>query len=152
MGKFKLNWGWSLVIVFAIFMTTFLYFFYVSFQELKTNELVVKDYYEQELKYGDVLAKKKNADSMSVEVQIVNNKDGLSVIFPAYINREALSGEIFLYKPDRKKLDKKISIKLDSTNLMRFPKSDFVSGRWDVSIDWKINEVPYFKEEKLTIN
>ncbi len=149
--KFKFHWGWAILLVYATFMTVFLFYFYRSFQELKTNELVTKDYYEEELAYGDVLAKKQNADSMRVPVKILQIDKGVVLEFPKYIQAKEISGGVNLYKPDNKRLDKKINLKLDENNQMKIDKANFISGRWNVNIDWKINNVPYYKEEKLTI-
>jgi hypothetical protein len=148
MAKFKLNWGWSMLLVYIIFMSVFLFYFWRSFKELESNELVTEDYYEKELVYGDVLAKKKNADTMRVQVQIIKDTDGLRIIFPGYIKN--IEGNIFLYKPDNSKLDQTIPIKLDEKASQKIKKDKLIPGRWDVSLDWKINDVPYFIEKKIT--
>ena len=149
MAKFKLNWGWSILLVYTTFMTVFLILFFKSFKELETNELVTNNYYQKELKYGDVLAKKKNADSMRVPVKMLQNEQGLQIVFPTY--QKEVSGNIILYKPDNQKLDKTIAIDLDKNNQQTIPKKSLISGRWNVSIDWKQNGISYFTENKLDI-
>ena len=149
--KFKFHWGWATLLVYATFMTVFLYYFYKSFQELKTNELVTQDYYEKELSYGDVLAKKQNADTMRVPVKIIQIDKGIVVEFPKYISYDKISGSVNLYKPDNKALDKKIDLKLDENNQMKIDKTNFISGRWNINIDWKQGDTSYYKEEKITI-
>ena len=149
MAKFKLNWGWSMLLVYLIFMSVFLFYFWKSFKELESNELVTEDYYEKELVYGKVLAKKHNADTMRIQVQIIPDADGLRIQFPPYI--EKIEGKIILYKPDNSKLDREINIELNPDFTQKIPKNQLIPGRWDVKVDWKTNEVPYFIEKKLTL-
>jgi len=150
MRKFKLNWGWSILLVYLTFMIIFLFAFYRSFKELKTNELVTQDYYTKELAYGDVLKKKENADTMQVAVQLIPQEEGgLQIIFPSYM--KDVSGKIILYKPDNAKLDRQIILKLDENNRQLIDKAILIPGRWNISLDWKNNETPYFIEEKMTL-
>ena len=149
MAKFKLNWGWSILLVYISFMTVFLFFFYKSFKELESNELVTDNYYQKELKYGEVLAKKKNADSMRIPVQVLQNAQGIQIVFPPY--QKNISGNIILYKPDNQKLDQTIPINLDVNNTQSIPKKSLISGRWNVTVDWKQNDVLYFIENKLEV-
>ncbi len=151
MKKFKFHWGWATLLVYATFMTVFLYYFYKSFQELKTNELVTEDYYTEELQYGNVLAKKQNADTMKVNIQIINGNNGVLIEFPKYVRSKDIKGNVTLYKPDRKALDKTLDLKLDSLNQMLIPSKNFISGRWNIQIEWKKDSIPYFVEEKLMI-
>ncbi len=149
MAKFKLNWGWSMLLVYITFMTVFLFFFWRSFKELESNELVTDNYYEKELVYGEVINKKKNADTMRIQVQIINDTDGLRIQFPKYI--ENLEGKIILYKPDNSKLDREILIDLNENFIQKIPAEELIPGRWDIKLDWEINNTPYFIERKLNI-
>ena len=150
MSKFKLNWGWSILLVYITFMLVFLFFFYKSFKELKTNELVTKDYYEKELVYGDVIKKRQNADTMRVPVKIFQKDKNLVIEFPPYVQKA--EGKIILYKPDNSKLDQEILLKLDEQNRQVINHDKLVSGRWDVIVDWQSNKVSYLKKEKMTLN
>ena len=149
MAKFKWNWGWSMLLVYLIFMSVFLFYFWRSFKELESNELVTEDYYEKELKYGEVLAKKKNADTMRIQVQIIRDVDGLRIQFPPYM--KDVEGVIILYKPDNSKLDREIKIKLDKNFTHKIPAQEMIPGRWDVKLDWTSGDVSYFLERKLSL-
>lgn len=151
MAKFKFHWGWAILLVYITFMTVFLFFFYKSFGELKTNELVTEDYYEKELVYGDVLEKKQHADTMRVQVLIQPGEKGVKIVFPDYIKPENLSGKVILYKPDKKALDQEKEMVLDSLNQILIGQDNFIPGRWNIILDWEIDGIPYFKEQKITI-
>jgi hypothetical protein len=150
MSKFKLNWGWSLLIVYATFIIVFMFYFFKSFQEAASNDMVEEDYYQKELMYGDVIAKKQNADTMRVQVKILNDANGITVVFPDYLSDTDVSGNITLYKPDNKKLDRIIPFKLNKSK-QSILKSDLVSGKWTVFLDWKIKETPFYIEKKLFV-
>ena len=151
MAKFKLNWGWSILLVYTTFVMVFIFFFYKSFNEAASNDLVVEDYYQKELVYGEVIAKKKNADTMRVQVKILNDDKGISVVFPNYISDNDVTGTITLYKPDNKELDKKISFKLQQQQ-QNISKNELVSsGNWTIFLDWKVQNIPYYIEKKIYI-
>lgn len=134
--------------VYLTFMLVFLFYFWRSFKELESNELVTEDYYQKELEYGDVLAKKQNADTMRVAVQIIETNDGLKIVYPSYV--KDIKGKIILYKPDNSKLDKEIDIQLNENNTQTIGKSEYISGRWDIILDWQSEGVPYFYKQKIT--
>ena len=149
MKKFKLNWGWSILLVYLTFMLVFLFYFWRSFNELESNELVTKDYYNKELAYGDVILKKQHADTMRVAVQIINTGKGIKIQFPDYAL--PVEGKIELYKPDNSKLDKEIPLNLDDNGIQIIEPSQLIPGRWNVSIDWQSRNVPYLIEKKMTL-
>ena len=149
MKKFKLHWGWSILLVYITFMLIFLFYFWRSFKELESNELVTKDYYNKELVYGDVVTKRQNADTMRVAVQIINTGKGIKIQFPAYTL--PVKGKIELYKPDNSKLDKEVPLQLDENGAQIIEPSQLISGRWNVSVDWQSHNVPYLIEKKMTL-
>ncbi len=150
MSKFKLNWGWSILLVYITFMLVFLFYFYRSFGELDSNELVTEDYYEKELVYGDVIKKRQNADTMRVPVKVFQEHKTLVVEFPNYVKN--IEGAIKLYKPDNSKLDQQFPIQLDENNRQIIDQSKILPGRWNVTVEWQSNKVPYLVEEKMTLN
>ena len=150
MSKFKLNWGWSILLVYITFMLVFLFYFYRSFKELESNELVTEDYYEKELKYGEVIKKRKHADTMRVPVKIFQEQKSLVVQFPPYVDK--VEGKIILYRPNNSKLDQKISLQLDQNNRQIIEPSKLIPGRWDVTVEWQLDKVSYLVEEKMTLN
>ncbi len=151
MAKFKFNWGWAMVLVFITFMSIFLYVFYVSMQYAKEYDLVVEDYYTAELQYGDELKKLHAADTMRIPLKVVQTEKQIQIIFPAYISKDRLKGQITFFKPDNKRLDKTIPIQLDTTNVQSFYKDSLVPGRWNIIVNWKLDSIEYLKKEKIYI-
>jgi len=150
MAKFKLNWGWSILLVYASFVLIFMFYFFRSFREAASNDLVVEDYYQKELVYGDVLDKKHHADTMQIPVKILNDKKGLTLLFPDYIDDKNVKGIITLYKPDNKKLDSETKFDLQNHQQI-LGKEKLIPGNWSIYLDWKIGETPYYIEKKIYI-
>ena len=136
--------------VYITFMSVFLFFFYRSFIELKSNELVTEDYYEKELVYGDVIKKLQNADTMRLPVKILQEQKNLVVVFPEYLKN--IKGKIILYKPDNSKLDREFLLQLDEHHRQIIESSFIIPGRWNVSVEWQSDGVPYLVEKKMTLN
>ncbi len=147
MKKIKLHWGWSILTVYLVFMSIFLFYFWRSFQEQETNEMVTNDYYNKELVYEQVIDKKANADTMRLPVKIIQTPKGLKIIFPSYVKNA--NGQITLYKPDNSKLDRHIDLQPDENGIQIIATETLVPGRWNVSVDWKIAKVPYLIEKKI---
>ncbi|NPA43849.1 MAG: hypothetical protein GXO27_07460 [Chlorobi bacterium] len=149
--KFQFNWGWAMLLVFLTFMSTFLYLFYKSMQYAKNYDLVVDDYYTAELQYGEELKKIHAADTMRIPVRIIEDSAGVEVVFPPYIPPTRVKGTVTLFKPDNKKLDQTLDLRLDTAGRMHISKEKFTFGRWDVILRWQIDSTEYVKKEKLYI-
>ncbi len=149
MKKFKWNWGWSLLTVFILFVGIFSYVFYLSIKHLKNDELFEENYYEAELKYGEVLDQKYRADTMRVPVKFILNKKGLMIQFPEYYRAEKVKGTLTLYRPNRKILDKDIPLRLDKGNTMLVPADSLIFGRWDIHLKWQVDTLEYYMEKPI---
>jgi len=146
--KFKFHWGWAILTVILTYVAVFTYLFVKSFDELKSNEEVVKNYYEAELQYGKVLNKREHADTMRIPLKITQ-KENLNIVFPPYWDKNKISGTVTLYRPNKKALDQHLPIKLDSTNTMIIPANKLLLGSWTVQVDWKVDSIPFYKEKAI---
>ena len=90
----KLNWGKSIVLAFILFMSFILYFvFKVQSDSKYDNELVVEDYYKQELAYTKQMDKEQNAQNMSVKVLISRVEEGIAIDFPKELDITKIKGK-----------------------------------------------------------
>ena len=132
----KINWGTGIVIAFGLFMTFILFFvFKVQSDSKYDNELVVEEYYKQELKFENQMEKEQNASNMAEKIMVNTSNEGITITFPSTMDLSLIKGKVFLYRPSNKKLDFEVPISLSGTHLL-IPKSTLVGGRWDLSIDW----------------
>ena len=148
---FRWNWGWAILLVFITFVVVFLYVFYLSVVELRTNEMSVEDYYTEELQYGKVLDMKHRADTMKTPVEIRLNERALEVRFPAYIPPKRVEGTLVLYRPNKKLFDRHIPLALDTAGRLMVPRDSLLPGRWDAKMKWRMDTVSYYVEKKLWV-
>ncbi|MDD2986866.1 FixH family protein [Flavobacterium sp.] len=145
----KINWGTGIVIAFAIFMTFILFFvFKVQSDSKYDNELVVEEYYKQELKLEDQMSREQNAKDMVEKVIISASEDGIAIVFPASYDSTKIQGKVSLYRPSNQKLDFEVPISLSGPHLL-IPKSNLVGGRWDISLDWSYDGIDYLNKQTI---
>ncbi len=147
----KINWGWSITLAIVSFMG-FILFFVIRVQTDSTydNELVAEDYYKQEIEFQESIDKKQNAANLTEKLKISTNPEGIIIEFPKDLDVSKIKGKMSLYRPSNQKLDFEKTISLSTSHLL-IPKSDLVSGRWDISIDWTYENKSYLNQQTIYI-
>lgn len=146
----KINWGVGVVIAFVAFITFILSFVYLMFTDEKYEyDLVVEEYYKQEVGFQDELNAEKDANALAENVVITSTLDGVNLHFPVEEGTLKIDGLITFYRPSAKGLDftRKILIK---DREMFISKDLLVQGRWDVSVRWKYDGINYLTKKKIT--
>lgn len=147
----KINWGWSIVIAFGLFMAFILYFvFKVQSDSKYDNELVIDDYYKQERLLQNQIEKEQNAMNLDIALEIKNNADSIVVVFPSAFKPENIKGKVSLYRPSNQKLDFEIPISITAPYLL-IPKSDLAGGRWDITVEWEYDGKGYINKKELML-
>ncbi|WP_264558814.1 FixH family protein [Flavobacterium sp. N2270] len=145
----KINWGTGIVIAFGLFITFILYFvFKVQSDSKYDNELVTEDYYKKEQQVQGDIEKQQSANKLEHKVVVTKTQEGLIVSFPKEFDFKNIKGKVSLYRPSSQKLDFEMPISLSSSNLL-IPKSNLVSGLWDISIDWEYDNFSYLNKESI---
>ena len=147
-----LNWGTSIVIAFLLFISFILYFVIkVQTQSQYENDLVVEEYYKHDAKFGEEMIRKQNAEDLVNKPTILNNSEGIKIVFPDQFIPKKIKGKVSLYRPSNKKLDFEIPISLSNPSLL-IPKSNSVGGRWDINIEWQYEGKFYLTKETIYID
>ena len=146
----KINWGTGIVITIIAFMAFILYFVIaMSTDEAFSHDLVVEDYYQQELKFQDEIDASQNFANLREEIIIDKTKEGLKIKFPNQFDSEKVKGKVFLYRPSNKQLDFEIPISISNTYLL-VPEKSLLDGRWNIKISWNYKNTDYlFKKELI---
>ncbi len=144
----KINWGTAIVIAFACFIAFIMYFVIsMSTDKKYDHDLVVEDYYQQELKFQNDIEKEENSKALKSDISWHKAEEGIVITFPKNLNIKNIEGTVFLYRPSNKHLDFETKISLSDHNLL-IPDKRLLDGRWNIKIDWTYNSNPYlFKEE-----
>ncbi len=147
----KINWGTSIVIAFALFMSFILYFvFTVQSNSKYDNELVIEEYYKHDAHFEDELAKIQNAEDLKEKPIISNDTEGITIVFPRTFDPNEIKGKVSLYRPSAKHLDFEFPIQLSGSKLL-IPKADFAGGNWDMTLSWNYQGKEYITQQKLYI-
>lgn len=139
----KINWGTAIVIAFVGFISFIMYFVISMSTNTKyDHDLVVEDYYQQELKFQDDINKVEHAKKLTENLSWKKTNEGVLITFPKDLDTKNIKGKVFLYRPSNKQLDFDINISLSNHNLL-IPDNRLLDGRWNIKIDWSYNEDEY---------
>ncbi len=148
----KINWGTSIVIAFALFMTFILYFvFQVQSNSKYDNDLVVEEYYKHDAHFGDEMKRVQNANDLVQKPIITVSKVGITIVFSKEFAPKKIKGIVSLYRPSNKKLDFEVPISISNPTLL-IPNSNLVGGRWDINMEWQYEGKSYLTKETIYIN
>jgi hypothetical protein len=147
----KINWGTGIVIAFAIFIIFILYFvFSVQSNSKYDNELVVEEYYKYDAKFGDEMVRIQNAQDLSQKPKILNDSNGITIVFPEAFVANKLKGTVSFYRPSNKKFDFVVPISLSHFSL-NVPKEKLLVGRWDINMEWEYQGKQYLTKEIIYV-
>jgi hypothetical protein len=147
----KVNWGTSIIIAFALFMSFILFFvFKVQTDTKYDNDLVVEEYYKHDIHFSDEMIRVQNEQNLVKKATIIETNEGIKITFPNFFLPEKIKGKVSLYRPSNKKLDFEISISLSDSTLL-IPKTKLVGGRWDINMEWQYNGKSYLSKTKLNL-
>ena len=145
----KINWGTGIVLAFIGFIAFIMYFVVTMITNDKYNhDLVVDDYYKQELEYQKDIDKQTNANKLVKNISYERTQEGLQINFPNNLEPENIKGKVFLYRPSNKQLDFETTISLSKSHLL-IPDSSLVDGRWNIKIDWQYSGESYLFKEQI---
>lgn len=146
----KINWGTAIVIAFVCFISFIMYFVIsMSTDKKYDHDLVIEDYYGQELQFQADIDHEENAKSLKTNVIWKQTDAGILITFPEDMDINAIKGKVFLYRPSNKQLDFETPISLSNHNLL-IPDKRLLDGRWNLKIDWKYKDNSYLYKTELT--
>ncbi|HFA48045.1 MAG TPA: hypothetical protein ENJ95_03395 [Bacteroidetes bacterium] len=143
----KFNWGTGIFVFYTVFAISLFYMVYRSTQH--DHSLVVDNYYEKDLDYQSRYDQIKNSRNLKegLRIKLEKKEKIISLSFPE--NMDGVTGNILLYRPDNKKLDKNIPLQLNAENRMDIPTDNIASGKWKVEVEWEQGGVSYFDKKTL---
>ncbi len=146
----KINWGTAIVLAFIGFIAFIMYFVISMLTNDKyEHDLVVENYYQQELKFQESIENEKNANNLSEQITWKKTTEGMLITFPKNINANEINGKVFLYRPSNKHLDFEMPISLSNHTLL-VPDNRLLDGRWNLSVEWELNKTKYLFKEQIT--
>ena len=146
----KINWGTAIVIAFVCFISFIMYFVInMSTNSKYDHDLVVEDYYGQELEFQKDIDKETHAQSLRSNITWEKTSEGILLTFPENLNINDIKGKVFLYRPSNKHLDFETPISLSNHNLL-IPDKRLLDGRWNIKVDWKYKNNSYLYKTEIS--
>ena len=134
------NWGTKIMLVYIGFVLFMLSFVYFSTQQ--QFDLVTPDYYEEELKYQNVIDGQRNTMALGSRLQVVQEEEKLIVTLPTTQKNE--NAKISFYRPDNARLD--FDVTAGENGRVEVPVKKLASGMYKVKATWSVDGKKYYDE------
>lgn len=145
----KINWGTGLVIGMVAFISFIMYFVVTMMSSSDyDHDLVVEDYYKEELHYQQDIDAEKNALAMDQNIELKREGSKLFLQFPEDMDLTNLEGNVNFYRPSNKLLDFNIPFSDIKGQELEVPEAKLIQGRWNIKVYWQKEGKEFlFKEE-----
>ncbi|MBS1565616.1 MAG: FixH family protein [Bacteroidetes bacterium] len=143
----KMNWGYSLVLVFIAFGGMIGWLVYRCTQT--NSDLVTADYYKDELQYQQTIDGARSASLLAERVNVRLGNDSISIRFPSEMKNVAISGNAWFYCAADARRDKKIA--LQGNVFQQISRRQFLPGHYIVKISWNSGDRFYYSEQPISI-
>ncbi len=111
-------------------------------------DLVVKDYYEQDLQHAQRMAEEERAKAME-SPPVITRAAAERTVTIAFST--AATGTITLYRPSDSALDRQYEITLDSERRHMVDTTGMAAGLWRIQLAWVQNGDSYYHTESLVL-
>ncbi|MEC5173067.1 FixH family protein [Chryseobacterium nepalense] len=139
----KFTWGHGVVIALLAFMAFILSMLFLFPNGQKNSEMVTDNYYEEELKYQDVIDAKKRADNLQEKPVYTQDKNGIKITFPTDYNNSNTTVKFVLNRTDDQNLDIKKSVQLDASKSFIIPAQVLKMGNYTLRLNWTKDKTDY---------
>lgn len=142
----KLSWGYKIMFVYIVFVAGMgVLVFKASNQKF---DLVTNDYYDQELKYQQVIDQAANSSKLSAPVAIERKEGELKISFPDEMKNKKKLVDFYLYYAADAKKDFRKSFEINENELAQaLPVG--MKGMYELKLSWEAEGVKYYFEQKL---
>ena len=121
----------------------FILFLILVFPIGKQNADMISDnYYEEELKYQDVIDAKENAAQLKEIPAYKATANGMEITFPESIKADDNKVEFILFRTEDSNLDIKKELNLENHKFV-IPKKVVFPGSYTLKLKWTENKKPY---------
>lgn len=143
-----MSWGYKILFVYLVFVAGIV--FLVIKASGENQDLVISDYYEQELKYQDKIDESARANALSASVNYIINNDQLTINFPPELKGVVVKANVLLYcvADKTKDVQNNFTTQNGVINLLIPPAN---RGLHELKITWQANSVSYYYQHKILI-
>ncbi len=145
-----MNWAYRITILtlgFVAFMT-----FMVVSAFRQNFDLVVEDYYGQELQFQSRIDKQVNQKRLSDTLSCVVAGDKVVLRFPEALAGQRIEGDILFFRPSDAGKDLRLAINSNAHGIQLFDRHLFSRGYYRVQVDYQAGDTRYYDEKTLMID
>lgn len=128
------------LLAFIIFILSMLFLFPNG---QKNSEMVTDNYYEEELKYQDVIDAKGRADQLQEKPVYSQDKNGIKIIFPKDYDNSNTTVKFVLNRTEDQNLDIHKSVQLDAHKSFVIPAQLLKEGNYTLRLSWTKDKKDY---------
>jgi hypothetical protein len=139
----KFTWGHGVVIALAAFMIFIISMLFLFPNGQKNSEMVTDNYYEEELKYQDVIDAKKRADTLQEKPVYSQDKNGIKITFPKDYDNSNTTVKFVLNRTDEQNLDIHKSVQMDANKSIIIPAQVLKMGNYTLRLNWTKDKTDY---------
>ena len=144
-----ISWGYKITILYLGFVGIILTLVIISANN--KEELVSKDYYDQEIKYQNKIDAINNEKALAETILMNVDEENITLTAPQKWLGNNLSGELFLFCPSDSKKDTHLKFNFTQNGVMNISKKQFAPAAYKVNISWSKDGTNYFKESVISI-
>ncbi|WGH27984.1 MAG: FixH family protein [Candidatus Bostrichicola ureolyticus] len=142
--KEKKLFGINNFLIICVLISFIIFIIYIAFFKSNiTSELISDNYYEEEMKYQEIIDECKNTANLSQKINIKTISNGIKICFPEIFNFKNTKGNIILLRPSNKKLDSYQLLKLNSQRETLIPANILKTGFYQLILRWNSNGKKY---------
>ena len=142
----KISWGYLITFGYLFFVAGIGFLVYKATSQ--KFDLVTNDYYDQELKYQNIIDQSANTAKLSTPLNISKTATELKIQFPGEMKDKNKAIDFYLYYPADAKRDFRKSMNI-SENEFRQQLPAAMKGMYELKLTWEADGVKYYFEKKL---
>lgn len=142
----KISWGYKIMFVYLFFVAGIVFLVFKATNE--KFDLVTKNYYDEELKYQQVIDNATNAAKLSAPVTVEKKEGKLSIRFPEEMKDKKKVVDFYLYYPADAKKDFRKTIELYDVEFSQDLPAG-IKGMYQLKLLWDTENVKYYHEQKI---
>jgi nitrogen fixation protein FixH len=142
-----MNWGWKITIVYLLFAGGIMTL--VMKSRAHKVDLVVPDYYQQELAYETRLNAMRNVEAMSTKPVISCDGQEVKIVYPAQMNASNCTGSVVMYRPSDLHDDRKTELSIGQNQEQVINTSDMKKGLYMLQLSWNSENKDFYTEQTI---
>ncbi len=142
-----MNWGWKITIVYLLFAGGILTL--VMKSRAHKVDLVVPDYYQQELAYETRLNAMRNVEAMSQRPLITCDGQEVKIVYPAEMTAENSTGSVVMYRPSDLHDDRKSDLSIGQGGQQILDTKDMKKGLYMLQLSWNSDNKEFYTEQTI---